>query len=805
MESKYKVLVAEDDPFQRSTIWEMLKISGYIVTDVEDGQKAIDKLRDPNNYFDLVLLDLLMPIKSGKEVLEDIIKDEKLSKIPVIMLSAKSDKSITAECLGLGAKSFVPKPLRLPEWKSFINFIESTGETEAEKNLAKYEVIKLLGEGAWGYVHLVQHKDSGHKYALKTIPLTEMDEAERESAWLEVHFLKVLIGPTLIKSYQSYIDKDKIHIIMEYAEGGNLSDKIISAKLKKMWFDTSSILDWISQVILGVQLMHSKRILHRDLKSQNLFLTKDGVLKIGDFGIAKELETIKKLTETNVGTPYFMSPEVVRGEPYGEKADVWAIGVILYEMTFLWKPFDGNSIQEVFDKIRDDPIDLSIRPIDTDIEMLLHTLLNKDPSKRPDINDIAEIPSINDRILKFVKENDCEESVKGFFNPKIPSDDGEEPTTSSSNIFGEDRLDMLAHLIRTEIDMEEAKSGWFQKAEKCGNGYDIHKWIKDHVEKDDKKAEEIGQKMLDHGIIQRIDGEEEFHGNYSILYKFHEDRDDIASNLLRYWNGEVDDPIDVSVSLLQDIGEIYKDAIEEGEEAFTIEYEQALGSKKYDSFISKVCQLEIVDLEFKTYNEALWFFLNVYQWMHLHYLLKNGNNFIDMKEETKGSFFGIMDYFWPKPEQSFFYNIGGMNFTLEELKHGLLRGNSKPPGSFFRLLNASDTRTTLLTSITDPRTLFICLDKHQLPEAIECFDDPTTIDTKLDEILSGYFNEKIEIDTTNEEIIIPTVFDIYSADFGGSDEKILRFIWKWYETSEMKLQEVLRLVRRKSLMIKYED
>mmetsp|Transcript_33207 Transcript_33207/g.32623 ORF Transcript_33207/g.32623 Transcript_33207/m.32623 type:complete len:123 (+) Transcript_33207:655-1023(+) len=122
---------------------------------------------------------------------------------------------------------------------------------------------------------------------------------------------------------------------MEYAEGGNLSDKIISAKLKKMWFDTSSILDWISQVILGVQLMHSKRILHRDLKSQNLFLTKDGVLKIGDFGIAKELETIKKLTETNVGTPYFMSPEVVRGEPYGEKADVWAIGVILYEMTFL--------------------------------------------------------------------------------------------------------------------------------------------------------------------------------------------------------------------------------------------------------------------------------------------------------------------------------------------------------------------------------------------------------------------------------------------------------------------------------------
>lgn len=111
---------------------------------------------------------------------------------------------------------------------------------------------------------------------------------------------------------------------------------------------------------------------------------------------------------------------------------------------------------------------------------------------------------------------------------------------------------------------------------------------------------------MDNELILRIDGEDVFHGNYSVLYKFHEDREDIASNLLRIWNGETDiNPIDVSISLLQDIGEIYKDALEEVDDELTIEYEEALKSKKYDRFISKVCQLDTIDLGFKTYNESL--------------------------------------------------------------------------------------------------------------------------------------------------------------------------------------------------------
>lgn len=263
---KYKILVAEDDPFQRLSIIDILKISNYDVTSAENGAIALDKLRDPNSHFDLVLLDLLMPVKSGKDVLESLNEDEKLSKIPVIVLSAKNDKGITAECLALGAKSFIVKPLRVQECRSLENFIGTNEETEAGLNLSKYEIIKALGSGAAGEVDLIQHKETKEFFALKKIPLAHLNERERASAELEVHFLRVLVGPTLIKSYHSYVEKDQIYIIMEYAEGGNLADKIKAAKFKRKYFDKDTILNWTSQIILGAMVMHSKNILHRDLK-----------------------------------------------------------------------------------------------------------------------------------------------------------------------------------------------------------------------------------------------------------------------------------------------------------------------------------------------------------------------------------------------------------------------------------------------------------------------------------------------------------------------------------------------------------
>lgn len=119
--------------------------------------------------------------------------------------------------------------------------------------------------------------------------------------------------------------------------------------------------------------------------------------------------------------------------------------------------------------------------------------------------------------------------------------------------------------------------------------------------------------MLDQDIIFRVDNGEVFQGGHTVLYKFHEDRADIASNLLRPWKGDVENALDISTHLVSLIGEVYKEAIFEGEETLEIHSEEALKSTKYDGFITEVAQLEAVDLNFKTFNEGLCFFLNIYQ------------------------------------------------------------------------------------------------------------------------------------------------------------------------------------------------
>lgn len=161
--------------------------------------------------------------------------------------------------MATGARTFVVKPLRIQEWRGFASFLKpKEEESEADKNMSKYKVIKTLGWGATGSVDLVKNEETGHLYAVKTIWLSDLNAKERESAECEIHFLKVLVGPTLVKSYNSFIEKDKIVIFMEYAEGGTLSERIQAMKEKGQYFSNETILNWISQVVLGVMLMHSK-------------------------------------------------------------------------------------------------------------------------------------------------------------------------------------------------------------------------------------------------------------------------------------------------------------------------------------------------------------------------------------------------------------------------------------------------------------------------------------------------------------------------------------------------------------------
>ena len=136
---------------------------------------------------------------------------------------------------------------------------------------------------------------------------------------------------------------------MEYADDTDLDKKIIQKIKTKTNFSESEILTYFHQITRGLKYLHENNILHRDLKSANVFLFKNGNLKIGDMNVSKV--ALKGLVYTQTGTPYYSSPEVWRDGPYDNKSDLWSLGCIIYELACLKPPFRGFSIEGLFSKI----------------------------------------------------------------------------------------------------------------------------------------------------------------------------------------------------------------------------------------------------------------------------------------------------------------------------------------------------------------------------------------------------------------------------------------------------------------------
>jgi NIMA (never in mitosis gene a)-related kinase 1/4/5 len=152
----------------------------------------------------------------------------------------------------------------------------------------------------------------------------------------EVDLLRKLDHPYIVSYKDSFFDSRKEHlcIVQTFCDGGDISTRVRDAHGKR--FSEDQILEWFVQILLALLSIHGKKILHRDLKTQNIFLVKkDESVRLGDFGIARVLNSTVALAHTAIGTPLYMSPEVCRNQPYGFKSDVWALGCVLYELTTL--------------------------------------------------------------------------------------------------------------------------------------------------------------------------------------------------------------------------------------------------------------------------------------------------------------------------------------------------------------------------------------------------------------------------------------------------------------------------------------
>lgn len=136
---------------------------------------------------------------------------------------------------------------------------------------------------------------------------------------------------------------------MEYADAGDLYQKIVKYQGNNTYFEEEEVWSIFLQMVKGLKALHALKILHRDMKSANIFLTNEGIVKLGDLNVSKVAK--KGLLYTQTGTPYYASPEVWKDQPYDHKSDIWSLGCVLYEMITLQPPFRANDMDGLYKKV----------------------------------------------------------------------------------------------------------------------------------------------------------------------------------------------------------------------------------------------------------------------------------------------------------------------------------------------------------------------------------------------------------------------------------------------------------------------
>ncbi|KAI4538728.1 hypothetical protein MG293_010995 [Ovis ammon polii] len=288
----------------------------------------------------------------------------------------------------------------------------------------QYDMIKAIGEGAFGKAYLAKRKSDSEPCVIKEINFEKMPIQGKEASKKEVILLAEMKHPNIVTFFNSFqelerqviskylkplqhqmrpffTENNRLFIVMEYCDGGDLMKRI--RRQRGVLFSEDQILSWFVQISLGLKHIHDRKVLHRDIKTQNIFLSKNGmVAKLGDFGIARVLNNTMELARTCIGTPYYLSPEICQNKPYNNKTDIWSLGCVLYELCTLRHPFEGNNLQQLVLKICQARVPPISPRFSRDLQFLISQLFEVSPRDRPSINSILKRPFLENLIAKYL-------------------------------------------------------------------------------------------------------------------------------------------------------------------------------------------------------------------------------------------------------------------------------------------------------------------------------------------------------------------------------------------------------------------
>ena len=316
--------------------------------------------------------------------------------------------------------------------------LESNNESEDPDKI--YKILQKVGQGNYGSVYKIQNIKTGQILAAK---ICKIESNNSESFKREINMLKQCDSPYILKYYASYIKKNIIWIVLEFCDGGSLLDIM---RITNEFYSEKEIASIIKMVLKGLQFLHAQKKIHRDIKAGNILLTDEGVTKLGDFGVSAQLTDSISKKISKIGTPYWMSPEVISQKSYDSKCDIWSLGITCIELAEGEPPYSEVRTFLVMKKILNNPPKGLTKPElwSNDFNDFVQKCLIINPEQRPTATQLLN--------HDFIKNNDQGKGiiiqrlikVMPLIN-KMRDELNEEEKNKNNNINNNEELDSLEY------------------------------------------------------------------------------------------------------------------------------------------------------------------------------------------------------------------------------------------------------------------------------------------------------------------------------------------------------------------------